>query len=285
MKPAPFLRWAGGKRRLLDVIAASLPASYDRFYEPFLGGGTVFFNVDVPGERCVVNDVNPELVVTYQVLRDEPEALIEALTALAADTSKEAYYRVRAAAPTGRIERAARMIYLNRLCFNGLWRVNGSGQFNVPYANLKNPTVVNADLLRANAARLAGTTIREGDAAAAVADAAPGDFVYFDPPYVPLSPTAAFSRYTKDDFLEPQQRELAMTIATMVERGVHVMLSNSDTPLTRAIYGDCGLTMHTVAVSRSIAASSGSRTRVNEILGVSYPTSAMADPSLFTPAA
>lgn len=268
--PAPFLRWAGGKRQLLPVLRSAFPASFDRYYEPFLGGGAVLFALadDVPGDRCVVNDVNGELLCAYRAVRDDVDTLISELTKVAGDTSSEAYYRMRASEPTDPMGRAVRMIYLNRTGFNGLYRVNSKGRFNVPHGKLTNPEVCNEPLLRADAQRLQGVTIREGSFVDAVADATAGDLVYLDPPYIPLTPTASFSRYAVDDFREPDQRALADTIRDLTARGVRVVLSNSDTPLTRDIFSD--LHLFSVSAARSISAKGSSRNRVHEIVGVNF---------------
>lgn len=278
--PAPFLRWAGGKRRLLPAILAGAPATFGAYFEPFIGGGAVLFALRLAGDRVTINDVNPDLLAVYRALRDDPETLIDGLAAHATAVSADDFYAMRASTPANDMERAVRMVYLNRTCFNGLYRVNANGEFNVPYGKLRHPVVCNAELLRACAAALDGVRIREGSFADAVADADAGDFVYFDPPYIPLSPTASFSRYARDDFTQPDQERLAAIVTELTGRGVHVMLSNSDTPLTRDIFA--GLDLHSVSVARSISASAGSRTRVREVIGVNYPTSAMRDPDTFT---
>lgn len=281
LSPRPFLRWAGGKRQLLPTLLAAMPARVGRFYEPFLGGGALYFSVGIPGGRCVVSDVNPELLAAYRAIQSDPEALIAQLGSLAESLDLAEFLRIRATEPAtlSELERAGRMIYLNRTCFNGLYRVNSSGRFNVPWGKLANPEVCNSELLRSNSARLAGTEIRELGFAEAVADAQAGDFVYLDPPYIPLSPTASFSRYATGDFRRPEQEALAATIAELMGRGVRVMLSNSDTALTRAIYDIAGLELYSISVARSIAAKGSSRSRVGEVLGLSYGLEEAADPA------
>lgn len=281
--PAPFLRWAGGKARLLPALHAAMPGEFGRYYEPFLGGGALFWSLQHPSDQCVLGDLTDDLVDAYQQLRDRPEALIEQLRSLEGDTSKDAYLALRASDPAGPLERAARFIALNRTCFNGLYRVNASGRFNVPWGQLKNPTICNAPLLRADAVKLAGTDIRRGGYAETSADAQRGDFVYLDPPYIPASSTSNFAAYAKEGFGPAEQEQLAAHVRDLTSRGVRVMLSNSDTPLTRSIYAD--LDLHTVSVRRSISAKSSARGTVTEVLGVNYAITTMRDPSAFAPRA
>jgi DNA adenine methylase len=276
--PGPFLRWAGGKRQLLPEILKRRPQTFSTYYEPFLGGGAVLFALDLAGRPAVVNDVNEELTVTYTVIRDDVETLIVKLEALAKDITETGFKRVRSSAPTSDVDRAARLIYLNRTCFNGLYRVNSSGGFNVPWGKLKNPTVCNQDLLRAVSGYLAGVQIHNGSFKDAVKDANAGDFVYLDPPYIPLTPTSSFSKYAKADFREPDQRELAQVMRDLSKRGVYVMMSNSDTPLSQQIFTLPGFTVDAVTVSRSISASSASRGRVGEILVYNYDPQAGSPP-------
>lgn len=294
--PEPFLRWAGGKRQLLATLLPALPADFrlghHRFFEPFVGGGAVMFALAghpsaaglkasgrKKGRPVVINDANDELANTYQVLQNDVEALIAALGVLGQDTSADAYYTVRAATPTDPVDRAARTVYLNRLSFNGLYRVNSNGHFNVPYGQLAKPQVCDVDLLRSCASWLRNVEVRSGSYAAALADARDGDVVYLDPPYIPLTPTASFSKYAKDDFLELDQWGLAGVIQGLVARGARVLLSNSNTPLTRRIYAPV-VELHAVSAARSIGASAASRGRVEEVLGLSYPVTACTEPAV-----
>lgn len=275
--PAPFLRWAGGKRRLLPALLAARPASYGNYHEPFLGGGAMFFALGVPGARAHLSDLTGDLVAAYQAIQQRPQELIDALTLLGADTSKDAYLAVRASAPTTPLEQAARFVYLNRTCFNGLYRVNSRGQFNVPYGQLANPTVCDAPLLRAVHTSLVGAHITHAGYQDALQHVRSGDFVYLDPPYLPASTTSSFSQYTRGDFTRADHETLAEHIQQVVAQGAHVMLSNADTPDAREIFAD--LHLHTVRVTRSIAARAGARGRVSEILATSYPSTQMADPA------
>lgn len=280
-KAAPFLRWAGGKRRLLPTIVPSLPATFDhkknRFYEPFVGGGAVMFylgnpesTLQIPGSRLVINDINPDLIITYTVVRDNVEGLIKRLGKMAKNTSKSEFEVVKNQNPRSDVDRAARFVYLNKTCFNGLWRVNSSGEFNVPYGKINSPVVCDEPLLRACSDRLQGAQIRLGSYVSAVNDAKSGDIVYIDPPYLPLSPSSSFSKYAKDDFGKLDHYALAGVIRGLSERGVYVMMSNSDAPLTRQIFGGL-LELRGLDVTRSISAGASSRTKVGEVIGINYP--------------
>jgi DNA adenine methylase len=253
-----------------------MPREFAHYYEPFFGGGALFFSIAHPGERCRLNDTNHHLMAAYEAVRDSTDELMERLRARAQDVSKEAYLALRAEQhPESVLDRAERMITLNRLGFQGLWRENSRGLMNTPYGYLANPTVCDEPVLTADSARLAGTRLTCGSYVDAVADAKAGDFVYFDPPYIPLSATSNFAAYAKEGFGPAEQQRLADLIADLAGRGVNVMLSNSDTPLTREIFGQMDL--HTVNVHRSISAKASSRGTITEVLGVTYPLEEMAD--------
>lgn len=276
----PFLRWAGGKRKLAPLIADAIPSSFfdsqRRFFEPFVGGGALMLHLGdkhslsyIPGTRLLINDMNPDLIMTYQAIQNELESLIEELEIIAADTSKENYLRIRAEVPNEEVKRAARFIYLNKTSFNGLWRVNSKGQFNVPWGQLKNPNIYNVQDLEKISERLSGTQITHLDYQVSLERAEAGDFVYLDPPYIPLSASASFSQYAKDDFGLEDQKELAYRITQLSSKGVNVVLSNSDTPLSREIFGSA-LHLKQVSATRFIAANSKSRGNVMEIIGTNF---------------
>jgi DNA adenine methylase len=277
----PFLRWAGGKRRLADLIIDAFPASFDstanNYFEPFLGGGAIVFalgdskrNFCIPGKNLYLNDSNPDLITTYKVVKNNVGALTKRLSRLSLDTSKEAYEKIRASKPQDDVSKAARFIYLNKTCFNGLWRVNSKGDFNVPWGKLKKPNIYDEDHLLACSKRLKGSHLTRGDFTKSLEKAKQGDIVYFDPPYIPLTASANFSKYSKDDFSIQDHERLAELIIKLKKRGVHVMLSNSDTPLSREIFGQV-LTLRQISVNRSIAADGSSRKPVMEVLGTSFP--------------
>jgi DNA adenine methylase len=280
VKPAPFLRWAGGKRKLVPTIVPSFPKSFNpeknRFYEPFVGGGAVMFALGdplgglyVPGKRLVINDVNPDLICAYTVIRDDVESLIAQLRRMSKKTAIGDFEKVKKSRPTSDVLRAARFIYLNKTCFNGLWRVNSRGEFNVPYGHIAKPLICDEELLRSCSKRLTGAQIRLSSYVSAVNDAKEGDVVYLDPPYLPLSPSSSFSKYAKDDFLQLDHYAMAGVIRGLSERGVYVMLSNSDAPLTRQIFGGL-LELRGLDVTRSISAGAAGRVKVGEVLGVNY---------------
>jgi DNA adenine methylase len=281
--PTPFLRWAGGKRRLAETIVSSFPKSFNStqncFFEPFVGGGALSLYLGnkgldqyVPGKKLFINDLNPDLITTYKVIQQDPEKLMKKLKSLAKDLSHEEFLRIRALRPTKPVEVAARFIYLNKTCFNGLWRVNSKGEFNVPWAKLKSPLIYSKPNLEMVSERLQGATITNIGYASALSAAAKDDLVYFDPPYIPLNSTSSFSKYAKEDFGNLDQYALAGVIDGLTARGVHVILSNSDTSLTRKIFGD-SLTLHQMSVTRSISANSSSRMKVQELIGVNFDVS------------
>jgi DNA adenine methylase len=280
INPKPFLRWAGGKRTLAPLIEQTFPFEFrgtnNSFFEPFVGGGALNLYLGnrnlrnyVPGSSLYINDLNPDLIITYKVIRDSVEDLIKTLKAFSAKLGKEDFIRMREYNPTSEIKRAARFIYLNKTCFNGLWRVNGKGEFNVPWGKLKNPKIFDAGELRVVSLRLQKSKISCTNFTTAVSEAKKGDLVYFDPPYIPLSSSASFSKYAKDDFGVMDHFALAGVIQGLNSKGVHVVLSNSDTPLSREIYGSL-LELKQINVNRSISASSASRISVNELIGVNF---------------
>jgi len=232
--PRPFLKWAGGKGQLLGRLCARVPPSYRRYFEPFLGGGALFFSLRPA--RGFLSDVNGEIIDCYTAVRDDVTALVAALR----DHRYECkhYYAVRDADPAklSLAERAARTIFLNKTGFNGLYRVNRAGKFNVPFGRYAKPAICDEENLRACSAALANTELVAADFATAAARAAAGDFVYFDPPYVPLSRTAAFTAYAPGGFDLDAQARLATFFGALAARGVAVLLSNSDVPEIRKLY-------------------------------------------------
>ncbi len=262
----PFLKWAGGKTQLLPEILRRLPATMDTFYEPFLGGGAVFFALAREGRfrRAVLSDRNAELVELYQVVQGDVEALIVELRRLAKAHSEEQYYEVRARKLRSPVRRAARVLYLNKTGYNGLYRVNRAGEFNVPFGRYERPRILNEEVLRAAARALRGAKILEADFAVACRSATPSDVVYIDPPYLPLSPTSNFSAYDRHPFGIEEHRRLAETFASLAERKVYALLSNSDTPETRRLFGPFGPAY--VNVTRPINSKRQGRGAIQEML-------------------
>jgi DNA adenine methylase len=272
--PAPFLKWAGGKARLVAQYAPFFPREFRRYFEPFLGGGAVFFHLG-PKESFLY-DINEELVNCYLQVRDNPAGLMEMLEFHKKEHYRDGpahYYGVRGADPAGMnpLERAARMIYLNKTCYNGLYRVNSSGQFNVPFGRYKNPRIFDRDALAAASRALQGAIIKAGDFLEIEEEAGPGDLVYFDPPYLPLSSTSNFTDYIKnaDYFGEDAQAELAGLFGRLARKGCLVMLSNSDTPLINELYE--GFHVHTIMAPRFINSKGDGRSAISELLITSFP--------------
>lgn len=272
----PFIKWVGGKRQLLGEINRRLPPTFNRYFEPFLGGGAVFLSL-VP-EHATINDFNAELVNVWKTVQTSPNDLLDKLKVHEQQNSKEYYLDLRQTDRDGRIEkmspvdRAARFIYMNKTGFNGLWRVNKLGQNNVPYGRYVNPKICDdrilpvSDYLNKN-----DVTILNGDYRAAVADAQEHDFVYFDPPYIPVTPTASFTAYTNDAFGLKQQEELRDTFVELTQRNVYVMLSNADVPLIDELYGKIPhINIHKVSATRNINSDSSKRGKVGEVLITNY---------------
>lgn len=263
----PFLKWAGGKGRLLKQYEPLFPRQpYRCYHEPFLGGGAVFFRLKP--DRAVLSDSNLELIELYWTVRDQCARLIEAVRQL--PLGREAYYAVREMDPQRltRLERAARTIYLNRTCYNGLYRVNRKGQFNVPYGRYAKPFVLNEHVLFAAEAVLQGIKIFHEDFSGVLSRAKAGDFVYFDPPYHPLSSTAYFTSYTSDSFDEQEQRRLFDTFCQLDKKGCLVMLSNSNTPLIKDLYQNYLCTQ--VVAKRLINCQGAKRGEVSELVIRNY---------------
>jgi DNA adenine methylase len=265
----PFIKWAGGKAKLIEQFKPFLPTDFDCYHEPFLGGGALFFylapQLQAQGKRAYLSDLNPELVNVYRCVRDRVEDLIEQLAEHQAHHSEERYYAVRSQPYADNLQRAARFIYLNKTCYNGLYRENAKGRFNVPIGRYKNPKICAPELLRPASAALQIAEISERPFAA-VLDHAKGerDFVYFDPPYHPLSDTSKFTAYSRYQFAEPQQIELKEVIAQLAARHVRVLASNSDCPFIRELYK--GFQVETITAARSINSKASKRGKITEVL-------------------
>jgi len=236
--PRPFVKWAGGKRQLVNILLENAPVSFNRYLEPFIGGGALFFNI-MP-DNGIISDINPELINAYKVIAKDPEGLLASLRLHR--NEEEYFYKLREldCSALSEIERASRFIFLNKTCFNGLYRENSKGRFNVPFGRYKNPNIDDGDNLRAISLYLNSSEIeilcQDYKNTAAMAKA--GDFVYFDPPYHPVSQTASFTRYAKGDFTASDQESLADTFRSLSKKGCHLMLSNSNVPFIRELYKD-----------------------------------------------
>ncbi len=262
----PFLKWAGGKGRLLSQYEPFLPAAIDTYYEPFLGGGAVFFHLAGRVRRAVLGDINPELVNVYRCVRDEVEPLIRHLRDHQRWHCPDYYYTVRARQQLSTpVERAARLIYLNKTCYNGLYRENSQGHFNVPVGRYKNPAICDAYLLRQASTALQIAEIHTFSFDHLLERSlTPQDFIYFDPPYHPISPTSSFTGYSRYGFTGVDQERLAGLFRALAAQGLRLMLSNSDCELIRELYQ--GFELHPILAARAINSRAGSRGKISELL-------------------
>lgn len=271
----PFLKWVGGKQQLLARFDAFFPQAIGRYFEPFVGGGAVFFHLMSRGRLSgpvFLFDKNEELANTYRIVRDKVDELIKALAGHREKHSKEHYYQTRSLdrqdGQMSDVVRAARTIYLNKTCYNGLYRVNTKGQFNVPMGSYKNPQVLREDMLRDASTALQGASIEVRDFREVVALAQEGDFFYFDPPYDPLSKTASFTGYTANDFQDADQRDLAEVFRQLDKKGCLCMLSNSSTPFVRELYQ--GFEIETVQARRAVNSNGNGRGDIEEVVVLNY---------------
>lgn len=261
--PRPFLKWAGGKSRLIAQYQPFLPRAFETYYEPFLGGGALFFHLRP--QRAVLSDINPELVNVYTCVRDCIEGLIQQLEHHAALHSHDYYYKIRSLEEGTPLERAARLLYLNKTCFNGLYRVNAKGRFNVPIGRYSNPKICDQVLLRSTSEALQSARIIQRSFTQILDDSLTAhDFVYFDPPYQPLSITSSFTSYSRDAFTAEHQIQLRDIFSQLTQRQVQAMLSNSDCAFIRDLYQD--FKIHTIQAARAINSQASRRGKINEVL-------------------
>lgn len=268
----PVVKWAGGKRQLLKEIDKYIPQRISTYYEPFLGGGALLFHLQP--RRAIVSDTNKELINVYNVIRDKVEELILDLSQHV--NTEEHYYYVREMdrlpeyEQMSDIKKASRIIYLNKTCYNGLFRVNSQGQFNVPYGKYKKPNIVNDIVLRAVSGFLKSNDIRflNVDYEESLYRIRRGAFVYFDPPYDPISDTSSFTGYTLDGFGRDEQLRLKQVCDRLNQKGIKFLLSNSATPFIKEIYTD--YIVETVGANRSINSNAGNRGEINEVLVRNY---------------
>ncbi len=276
--PKPFVKWVGGKRQLLKQfrdMGLYPPELFDAkkgsYFEPFVGGGAVFF--DLLPRKAYLSDLNLELVTTYNVIKNDVENLIKSLKKHKID--KEYFLKIRAKNPTALsdLQVASRFIYLNRTCFNGMYRVNQSGGFNVPFGYNSKPLICDEENLRKVSKVLKNVQIKHQDYKAVLKKAKKGDFIYFDPPYYPLSETSSFTSYTAGGFGEKEQVELRDTFLELHKRGCFVMLSNSDALFINKIYSELkneGIKIHKVVAGRAINSDASGRGKITEVLVTNY---------------
>lgn len=275
-KPKPFVKWVGGKRQLLKQfrdLGLYPPEDFDpitnTYYEPFVGGGAVFF--DLLPRKAELSDLNKELVIAYNIIKNDVDGLIKSLKRHKYDKGYFLKMRAKKIDSLSSIDVAARFIFLNRTGFNGLYRVNKRGEFNVPFGRYTNPLICDEENLRRVSKSLQNTLIKHQDYKEVLKSAEKGDFVYFDPPYFPVSKTASFTSYTAEGFLEKEQTELRDTFVELSKRGCFVMLSNSDTPFINKIYsGVKGVAISKIVAGRSVNSKSSGRGKITEVLITNY---------------
>lgn len=266
----PIVKWVGGKRQLMFELIKNMPKEYNRYFEPFIGGGALFF--ELQPQNAYISDMNEELINLYSVVRDNVYELIEDLSKH--EVSKEYFLGIRNIdrtekyAELSNVERASRFIYLNRTCFNGMYRVNSQGQFNVPFGHYKNPRIIDENNLLNCSELLKKTEIKCADFSEILTKVQKGDFVYFDPPYVPLNETSSFTSYTKEGFDIDMQFKLREVCDELDSMGVKFMLSNSDTKLVNELYASYEIKK--VFASRQINANADGRGKITEVLVRNY---------------
>ena len=275
-EPKPFVKWAGGKRQLISVIDQHIPSEFGTYFEPFLGGGAVLFHMlgKNPTMKCKASDLNSDLVLAYITIRDKVGELIQSLENHAKNYHKNPdsyYYDVRKSEPKNQIDKVSRLLFLNRTCFNGLYRVNSKGKFNVPLGRYSNPNIVNEENLIAVSHILQSKKIQIScrDFTAVLSDAKKGDFVYFDPPYQPVSDTANFTSYTNRDFTYADLEKLVEVSEKLSDKGCRVLHSNSNSKEVKALFSKDWNVIE-VAANRAINSDSAKRTGQKELLIKNY---------------
>jgi len=266
-KPQP-VKWVGGKRSIVKILKGHMPDQFNNYYEPFFGGGALYFSIHQTLKKAYLSDVNPDLITLYQVIQNEPRKLVELLKSHSRNHSEEYYYSLRAKHKIDDpIEVAARMLYLNKTCYNGLWRVNKKGEFNASMGRYDNPEICNAATLKSCCKALKGAKIRQMD----YRNINPkrGDFVYFDPPYHSLQENS-FTSYSQDGFSEKDQIRLARFCMRLHKRGIKWMLSNSDTEVIRKLYSSSVFTIHIIKAARMINSDATARQPAEEVLITNY---------------
>ena len=261
----PFVKWAGGKRQLLQELVDGLP-EFENYHEPFLGGGALFFRLEAVGKikRAYLSDSNEELINTYSAVKNNVFELINELSIPKYSNDEEAYYAIRPSKPLDRVERAARFIYLNKTAFNGLYRVNSKGGFNVPFGRYSNPKILDGKNLLLVHRALQKDALYNGDFTIVLNNAKRGDLVYFDPPYFPISKTSSFTGYTKDSFTEEDQLRLLEAFKELDKRGCFVLLSNSHSDFISELYAE--FEPEVVHANRMINCKGDRRGKVKELI-------------------
>ncbi len=272
---SPVLKWVGGKRQLLNEIIPMIPSNCSTYVEPFIGCGAVLF--EFQPKKAIINDYNSELVNVYTVIKDHPEELIKELQFHKDNNTGEHFYMVREYdrkteffSQMTDVQKAARIIYLNKTCYNGLYRVNSAGQFNSPYGKYKNPNIVNEHVIRAMSKYFNDNaiTIKNGDYKEVLKGLRKGAIVYLDPPYMPISTSSSFTGYTENGFNADKQRELKKECDKLSKKGIKFLQSNSDCEFIRELYKDYNIRI--IKAKRSINSKGNSRGEINEGLIYNY---------------
>ena len=276
LEPKPFVKWAGGKRQLMSELEKNFPIKFGTYLEPFLGGGAVMFDLLAKNSnlKCNVSDLNSDLVLAYVTIRDRLGRLIESLENHSKNYHKDStgyYYEVRKQEPKNQIEKVSRLLFLNKTCFNGLYRVNSKGKFNVPLGRYTNPNIVNKENLETVSKALQSEKIKIScrDFESVISDAKKGDFVYFDPPYQPVSDTANFTSYTHRDFTEDDLERLADLANQLNSKGCKVILSNSNSKTVKKLFSS-EWKIKEIKANRAINSNSQKRTGHKEIIIRNY---------------
>ena len=283
-EPKPFVKWAGGKTRLLQDLLADVPLKFENYFEPFVGGGALFFKLCSLGriKKAFLNDSNKDLMTAYEVIKTKPYELIKELASPNYKNSEETYYEIRAKEPTNKVQQAARFIYLNKTAYNGLYRVNSQGKFNVPFGKYENPKILDMENILSVSKALQTDELTCIDFEQAVEKAKEKDFVYLDPPYHPISKTSSFTSYTRENFTEKDQKRLFKCFQLLDEKGCFVMLSNSCAPLIEELYKDYNISV--VMAGRAISCKGEGRGKINEFLITNYKVHAPLKLALATTA-
>lgn len=275
--PKPFVKWAGGKRQLIPEITKHLPKKFDTYFEPFLGGGALLFHLlsENKNLKGFVSDLNSDLVLSYVTIRDNLNGLLKSLEKHSDnyfENKKSYYYSVRESNPKGQIEKVSRLLFLNRTCFNGLYRVNSKGKFNVPLGRYSHPNIIQEENLRSVSQFLNRNKImiKCQDFSNTVEKAKKGDFVYFDPPYQPVSKTANFTSYTNGNFGLNDLKRLAKVSNQLAKNGVNVLLSNSSSKQVRDLFSSKYWKIIKIEANRAINSASDKRTGHFELLIKNY---------------
>ncbi|RZD15573.1 MAG: DNA adenine methylase [Candidatus Acididesulfobacter guangdongensis] len=268
--PKPFIKWAGGKRQLIEELISLFPANYNRYFEPFIGGGALFFAIQP--ENAYISDINPELINLYNVVKNDVDSLIEDLRRY--KNTEEEFYKIRnldrkpSYKKFSKVRKASRFIYLNKTCYNGLYRTNSDGYFNVPFGFYKNPNIIDEKNLKVCSELLKKTEIALSPFSAIESKIKTGDFVYFDPPYMPISKTSSFTKYYKDDFDVDAQFELKELCDRLTKKRVYFMLSNSYSELILNLYKQYNIKK--IRAIRAINCKAAKRGAIDELIITNY---------------